>query len=78
MIGQFSGSYSPARTLLFVAKLFRDLYRQIFSTYIANESLKLSFILNCVLKRANDLETIIKLICFALDLLQKFEAVPHE
>ena len=34
------------------------IYRQIFSTYIANKSLKLSFTLNCVLKRANDLKTI--------------------
>ena len=36
-----------------------DLYHQIFSTYIANKSLKLSFTLNyCVLKRANDLKMI--------------------
>ena len=35
-----------------------DLYCQIFSTYIANKSLKLSFILNCILKRADDLKTI--------------------
>ena len=40
--------------LSFVVKLLRDLYRQIFSTYIANKSLKLSFTLNCVLKRAED------------------------
>ena len=32
--------------------------RQIFSTYMANKSLKLSFTLNCVLKHANDLKTI--------------------
>ena len=31
---------------------------QIFSTYIAKKILKLSFILNCVLKRENDLKTI--------------------
>ena len=62
VIGQFSGPYSPARTakikVFFVAKLLRDLHRQIFSTYIANKSLKLSFTLNCVLKRANDLKMI--------------------
>ena len=52
VIGQLSGPYSPART----AKLLRDLYRQIFTTYIANKSLKLSCTLNCVLKRANDLK----------------------
>ena len=73
-----------ARTLLhgplkfkvsFVAKLLRDLYYEIFSTYIANKSIKpFFFTLNCVPKRANDF----KLIRFAFDLLQKFEAVPHE
>ena len=44
VIGQFSGLYSPTRTTkierFFVAKLLRDLYRQIFSTYIANKSLE--------------------------------------
>ena len=44
MIGQFSGPYSPAQTAtikrFFVAKLLRDLYRQISSTYIANKSLR--------------------------------------
>ena len=76
MIGQFSGPYSPARTAkkFFVAKLLRDLYRQIFSNYIAN-----SFILNCVLKRANDLKLRFQIqIRFAFELLQKFEAAPHE
>ena len=34
------------------------IYRQTFSTYKANKSLKLSFTLNCVLKRSNDLKTI--------------------
>ena len=34
------------------------IYHHIFSTYDANNSLKLSFTLNCVLKRANDLKTI--------------------
>ena len=45
-------------------------FSQIFLTYIASKSLKLSFILNCILKCANDLKT--KLIRFAFDLLQKF------
>ena len=58
VIGQFSGPYSPTRLALFVANLLRDLYRQSFSVYIANKSSKLSFTLNCVLKRANDLKTI--------------------
>ena len=59
----------------FVAKLLRDLYHEIFSTYIANKSIKPFFLtLNCVPKRANDF----KLIRFTFDLLQKFEAVPHE
>ena len=55
-----------------------DLNRQIFSTYTANKSLRLSFTLNCALKRANDLKSDFKLIPFAFDLLQKFEANPHE
>ena len=50
------------------------IYHQIFSTQEANNSLKLSFKLNCVLKRANDF----KLTHFAFDLVQKFEAIPHE
>ena len=33
------------------------IYRQIFSTCIPNKSLKLSFALNCVLRRTNDLKT---------------------
>ena len=40
VIGHFSGPYSPARTAkilkFFVAKLLRDLYHQMFLTYIAN------------------------------------------
>ena len=32
------------------------IYHQIFLTLIASKSLKLSFTLNCVLKRANDLK----------------------
>ena len=78
VIGQFSGPYFPVRT----AKTLPNccvIYCQIFSTYIANKSLKLSFPLNCVLKRANDLKkNDFKLIHFAFDLLQKFEAIPHE
>ena len=31
------------------------IYRQNFSTYLASKGLKLSFTLNCVLKRTNDL-----------------------
>ena len=63
MIGQFSGPYSPARTakiyfFVVVALFLRDLYRHIFSTYIANKSLKLSFTLNCVPKRSNNLKMI--------------------
>ena len=53
------------------------IYRQKFLTYLASKGLKLSFTLNCVLKRANDLKTIFKLTPFAFDLLQKFEAAPH-
>ena len=51
---------------LLLLKLWRDL-----------SQLKLSFTLNCVLKRVNDL-TDFKLTRFAFDLVQKFEAVPHE
>ena len=58
-----------------VAKLLRDLSPKLL--YLASEGLKLSFTLNCMLKRANDLKTRFKLTPFAFDLLQKFEAVPH-
>ena len=67
MTGQFSGPYSAARTakikfmLLLLLLLLPNccfIYHQIFSTYEANNSLKLSFTLNCVPKRANDLKTI--------------------
>ena len=44
--------------VVFVAKLLRDLSPN-FLTYIASKSLKLSFTLNCVLKRANDLKAIL-------------------
>ena len=40
--------------------------------YLASKGIKLSFTLNFVLKRADDLETISLSTCF--DLLQKFEA----
>ena len=50
--------HGPLKFKVLLLKLLHDLYRQIFSTYIANKSLKLSFILNCVLKRANNLKTI--------------------
>ena len=40
--------------------------------------MKQAFTLNCVLKRANDLKNDFKLTRFAFDLVQKFEAVPHE
>ena len=46
-----------------------------FSTYTTNKSLELSFNLNCVLKR---LKNDFKLIRFAFNLLQKFEAIPRE
>ena len=54
VIGQFSGPYSPVRPLKFrvgfIAKLFLAI--------IACKSFKLSFPLNFVLERANDLKTI--------------------
>ena len=63
MIGQFSGPYSPARSTKIQSFLLANccvIYHQIFSTYeqITVSVLKLSFILNCVLKRINDLKTI--------------------
>ena len=54
------------------------IYHQILSTYEANNSLKLSSTLNCVLESANDLKTTKQLTRFAFDLVQKFEAVTHE
>ena len=53
------------------------IYNQIFLAYVEIKSFKLSFHLNCVLKRANDLNDF-KLTRFAFDRLQKFEAVPRE
>ena len=41
-----------------VAKLLRDLSGQNFLPYLASKGLKLSFTLNCVQKRANELTTI--------------------
>ena len=43
--------------VVFVAKMLHDLSPN-FLTYVASNILKLSFTLNCVLKRANDLKTI--------------------
>ena len=43
--------------VVFVAKLLRDLSPKLLN-YLASEGLQLSFTLNCVLKRANDLKTI--------------------
>ena len=42
----------------FVAKLFHALLSWLFLTVTASESLKLSYTLNCVLKRTNDSKTI--------------------
>ena len=71
VIGQFSGLYSPLLSCWFCCRLFCDIYRQMFLPFTANKSSKLSFTLNCVL---NDF----KLISFALEVRQTFEAVPHE
>ena len=82
MIGQFSGPYSPvwpAKNLKFI--LLQNcfvIYRQLFQAFIASKSLKLSFTLDYVLKRANDLKNDFKLTRFASEVRQKFEAVPHE
>ena len=56
--------HGPLKFIFVVALLLRDLYRQIFSTYIANKSLKLSFTLNYVLKRSNNLKMISNLFVF--------------
>ena len=62
VIGQFSGPYSPAQTakikVFFLLLKCCLIYQQIFSTYEANNCLKLSVTLNCVLKCANDLKMI--------------------
>ena len=41
-----------------VAEHCMVIYRQVFLTFMACKSLKLSYTLNCVLKRANDLKKI--------------------
>ena len=45
---------------------------------MASRNLKLSFTLNYVLKRANDLKNDFKLTRFACEVRQKIEAVPRE
>ena len=78
MIGQFSGPYSPVRPAkMFLLPNCCVIYRQNVLIYLARKGLKLSFTLNCVLKRANDLKNDFKVTPFAFDLLQKFEAVPR-
>jgi len=52
------------------------IYRQVFLTFMASKSLKLSFA-NCVLKRANN-DFKLTVARFAFDVRQKFEAVPRE
>ena len=63
--------------VLFVAKLLRDLSPD-FLNFNSNKSLKLSFTLNCVLKRANDLKTISNWFVLLSTCFWNFEAVPHE
>ena len=62
MIGQFSGLYSPVRPAknlkLVLLQNCGVIYRQVFLTFIGSKSMKLSFTLNCALKRANNLKTI--------------------
>ena len=50
--------HSPLKFKGFLLPNCCVIYHQIFSTYIASKSLKLSFTLNCILKRANDSKTI--------------------
>ena len=63
MIGQFSGPYSPIRPAKNLNLVLLPNYsvncRKVFLTFITSKSLKLSFTLNCVLKRAWDLKTIL-------------------
>ena len=49
-----------------------------FLTFKASKRSKLSFTLNCALKRLNDLKNDFKLIRFAFEVRQKFEIVPRE
>ena len=53
------------------------IYHQVFLAFIADKSLKLSFILYCVLKRTNDRNNDFEMPRFAFDVFQKFEAVPR-
>ena len=80
MIDQFSGPYSPNGPLKFkvgsLAKLFCDLSPSILNFY-SKEKFKTFFTLNCALKRARDLKNYFKLIRFAFEVRQKFEAVPR-
>ena len=60
VIDQFGGPYStllPAKMsrLFFLPNCF-VIYHLVFLTFMGSKSLKLSFTLNCVLKRANDLK----------------------
>ena len=66
--------HGPLKFEVFLLPNCRVIYHQIFSTYEANNSLKLSFTLNCVLKRANDLNPF-QIDSFSFDLVQKFEAM---
>ena len=56
MLGQFSGPYSSVNLKLVLLQNCFVIYRQLFLTFIASKSLKLSFSLNYVLKRADDLK----------------------
>ena len=63
VFSQFSGPYSPARPAKIQLKLFLlpkgyVIYRQNFLAYLARKGVKPSFTLNCVLKRANDLNMV--------------------
>ena len=76
MISQFIGPYSPVRPaknfkLVLLQNCF-VIYRQVFLAFIARKSLKLSFTLNCVLKRVSDLKNDFKLIRFASRNLKPF------
>ena len=82
MIGHFSGRtllHGPLKLkFFFVAKLLRDLSPNFCQLMKRITVLKLSITLNCVLKRANDLENNFKLTLLAFDLVPKFEAALHE
>ena len=59
-----------------VAKLFCNLSPSVLNQY-SNEKFKTFLTLNCALKRASDLKNDFKLIRFAFEVRQKFEAVPR-